>query len=77
MAESTTPGIRQFLAGRDDEVIGNADIIGFQIGPRINAAGRIDTPMTALRWLLAGDEKASSLFEELDALNERRKEVTE
>ncbi len=55
----------------------DADIIGFQIGPRINAAGRMDTPITALQWLLAGEWKTDGFFEELEHLNETRKGTTE
>jgi single-stranded-DNA-specific exonuclease len=54
MQNSESVGLRKFLEGRE-QIEGNADIIGFQIGPRINAAGRMDTPLTALRWLLAGE----------------------
>jgi single-stranded-DNA-specific exonuclease len=58
-------------------VEGNADIIGFQIGPRINAAGRMDTPLTALRWLLAWEGRTDEFFGELEHLNETRKWTTE
>ncbi len=55
----------------------DADLIGFQIWPRINAAGRMDTPITALQWLLAGEDRVDTLFEELEHLNETRKWTTE
>ena len=76
MQQSESIGLRDFLAGRD-QVEWNADIIGFQIGPRINAAGRMDTPLTALRWLLAWEGRTDSFFEELEHLNETRKWTTE
>lgn len=76
MRESNSYGLRKFLEGTET-VEGNADIIGFQIGPRINAAGRMDTPLTALRWLLARDDKVDTFFDELEHLNEMRKWTTE
>ncbi|MBC7504079.1 DHH family phosphoesterase [Candidatus Gracilibacteria bacterium] len=76
MQQSESVGLRNFLEGRE-QIEGNADIIGFQIGPRINAAGRMDTPLTALRWLLAGEGRTDEFFGELEHLNETRKGTTE
>lgn len=74
MATSSSNGLRKFLEGREDSIEGNADIIGFQIGPRINAAGRMDSPLKALHWLLASEERADSLLEEIEYLNTERQE---
>ncbi len=76
MQQSESVGLRNFLEWRD-QIEWNADIIGFQIGPRINAAGRMDTPLTALRWLLAGEGRTDEFFAELENLNEIRKWTTE
>lgn len=50
--------------------------IGFVVGPRVNAAGRMSTPDLAARLLLASDEamadEARALAEQLDAENVRR-----
>jgi single-stranded-DNA-specific exonuclease len=50
--------------------------IGFVIGPRVNAAGRMSTPDIAARLLLAADEtmadEARALAEQLNAENLRR-----
>ena len=50
--------------------------IGFVIGPRVNAAGRMSTPDIAARLLLASNEamvdEARALAEQLDAENVRR-----
>lgn len=73
MRNSRSYGLRKFLSGREKNRQHDADIIGFQIGPRINAAGRMDTPVTALQWLLAGDARSDELFEELEYLNQSRK----
>jgi single-stranded-DNA-specific exonuclease len=47
--------------------------LGFQIGPRINASGRMDTPMHAFE-LIMGDESKAAV---LNALNEQRRLLTE
>lgn len=74
MKNSESAGLRKFLEG-NDKVEGNADIIGFQIGPRINASGRMDTPLTALRWLLASEDRCDEFLEEIEELNIRRQEI--
>lgn len=74
MKYSHSHGLRKFLEG-NEKVDGNADVIGFQIGPRINAAGRMDTPLTALRWLLASEERCDEFLEEIEELNAKRQKV--
>ena len=52
--------------------------IGFVIGPCINACGRLDTAKRALELLNApGRREAVMMAEDLKALNESRKEMTE
>jgi len=52
--------------------------IGYRIGPRINAAGRLDDAAIAYRLLVADDaEEAGDLARQLDAINEARKDLTE
>lgn len=51
--------------------------IGFVLSPRLNAAGRIDEAMIALKLLMAPDmASALPLAHELDALNYKRREIT-
>lgn len=52
--------------------------IGFQIAPRINAAGRIGDPYMALNLLLEEEcgEKTNSLGEKLENLNKERQQIT-
>jgi single-stranded-DNA-specific exonuclease len=56
----------------------NTVAIGYQLAPRINAAGRMDDARLALDLLLAGDaEAARPLAEQLEAHNLARREATE
>ena len=52
--------------------------VGYQIAPRINAAGRIGNPYTALALILqeTEDEKTLSLSQKLEDLNKERQEMT-
>lgn len=51
--------------------------IGFKLGPRINAAGRIDTPYYALQLLLYDEpnEKGKMLAAHLEKLNQKRQQM--
>ena len=52
------------------------DDIGYRLGPRLNAAGRLSTAEKSLRLLLTNDEdKAADLAIELDQQNRARQEV--
>lgn len=52
--------------------------IGFQIGPCLNASGRLDTAMMAIELLLEENQsRAAQLAEQLKALNDERKLMTE
>nr|WP_242481728.1 single-stranded-DNA-specific exonuclease RecJ [Paracraurococcus ruber] len=54
----------------------SAHSLGFVLGPRINAGGRIDEPDLGLRLLLCDDPvEARAMAERLDAVNRRRQEV--
>lgn len=53
-----------------------ADHIGFAIGPRLNAAGRLDSAIPAVELLLAENrEEANELASEIDRLNKERQKV--
>ena len=54
----------------------NAQDFGFALGPRLNAAGRLDDMTIGIQCLLTDDPaKAMSLALELDQLNKARKEI--
>ena len=55
----------------------NAESIGFGLGPRINAAGRLKHAYSAAKLLAANnDHSARQLARELNELNKRRQELT-
>ncbi|WP_026348887.1 single-stranded-DNA-specific exonuclease RecJ [Psychrobacter lutiphocae] len=63
------------LAGRDYQKVGVQDF-GFVLGPRINAAGRMDNMRIGIECLLTDNpEKAKQLAFELDKLNKERRFV--
>lgn len=60
------------VAGLTDEVI-NERHVGFALGPRINASGRLETADKAVQLLVATDRaEAQSLAQEIDSLNKER-----
>lgn len=64
------------IAGVDDNDI-TTQTIGFRIGPRINAAGRIEHPYFALQLLLQTDDaKIEALANKLEELNRQRQTMT-
>lgn len=64
-------------AGVDATAKLDASVIGFRIGPRINAAGRIANPYYSLQLLLYDkpDERGRILAEQLDTLNKKRQQM--
>ena len=69
-------GLRKLmqLAGVHPPIL--PDDIGFRLGPRLNAAGRLSTADKSLRLLLTQDEsEATALATELDQQNRARQEV--
>lgn len=73
------PGIRALLAlaGVDPEHVTEADL-GFRVGPRLNAAGRVGDSRRSSELLLAGDpETAGRIARELHTDNARRQREEE
>ena len=71
------PGVRALFAaaGRDPSRASTYDL-GFVVGPRLNAAGRLADMSVGIACLLAPDEReAEPLARELDRLNRERREV--
>jgi single-stranded-DNA-specific exonuclease len=79
LARTRRPGLRALISAAGvalhdvDEVT-----LGFHIGPRLNAAGRLQHASTAVKLLLTTDPvEAESLARELQQLNDDRKSLTE
>ena len=71
------PGISALLdlAGREPAQL-KAQDLGFVLGPRINAAGRMETMDIGIECLLATDmQSAYALARQLNALNQERRQV--
>ena len=76
MARRGRAGIAALLEVGQVRDAPTAHSLGFVLGPRINAAGRIDEPDLGLRLLLCDDAiEARAMAERLDAVNRRRQEV--
>lgn len=76
IASSTKPGLRHLLRVARVKDEPNAFDAGFRLAPRINAAGRLDDAMTAVRLLTTPDNgQASRLAGELDARNRERQDI--
>ena len=64
------------ISGRDPARISAADI-GFMLGPRLNAAGRIDSAMQAYELLMSESvEESALLTQKLDNQNSTRQRIT-
>jgi single-stranded-DNA-specific exonuclease len=72
---SRSKGIRALIEDRRDEDL-DGDIFGFQIGPRLNAAGRMDTPYIAVNLILNNGPTLEDTLREIESLNELRKSRT-
>ncbi|MBR3236125.1 single-stranded-DNA-specific exonuclease RecJ [Candidatus Saccharibacteria bacterium] len=73
LAKTRRPGLKALIQKAGVKNL-NADAIGFQIGPRLNAAGRLDTAELSLNLLRSKDAiTAAPLVEKLETLNKKRK----
>lgn len=78
LSQSTDTGIRALkkVLGIENKKI-NTYNVGFQIGPCINAAGRISTAQIAAELFMCSDfEKAYERAEKLNELNKKRQDMT-
>ncbi|HEX8909937.1 MAG TPA: single-stranded-DNA-specific exonuclease RecJ, partial [Anaeromyxobacteraceae bacterium] len=78
LARTGRPGLRALkrVAGIADGAPVGAGQVGFRLGPRLNAAGRLDDAGRGVRLLLSRDEgEATALADELDRENRARQEI--
>src|SRR5437899_4578086 len=76
IARSTRPGLKRLIevSGVRPPIL--TEHIGFRLGPRLNASGRLSNAQRSLQLLLRQDEaEAASLSELLDKENRERQEV--
>jgi len=77
LARTQKPGLQALMrtAGVDPAAV-DAGAVGFRLGPRINAAGRLGHPRAALELLLTDDaDEARALANTLEELNQERQAV--
>ncbi|HZQ89286.1 MAG TPA: single-stranded-DNA-specific exonuclease RecJ [Gaiellaceae bacterium] len=77
LARTQKPGLQALMraAGVDPAAV-DAGAVGFRLGPRINAAGRLGHPRAALELLLTSDpDEARLLANRLEELNRERQAV--
>ena len=77
LARTQKPGLQALMraAGVDPAAV-DAGAVGFRLGPRINAAGRLGHPRAALELLLTADPaEARRLADTLEELNRERQAV--
>ena len=72
LGKSRKPGVRALVKVAGCESI-DAEAVAFRLGPRLNAAGRLDDPAAAFRLLVTEDgREAAELAEFLEKLNQQR-----
>ncbi len=68
------PFFRELTLSMGKESFSYEDL-GFQVGPRINAAGRLENASLAVEALLASEDEAQRRVQLLTEINQRRKEM--
>jgi len=76
IARTSRPGLKKLIEVSGVKLPISTEDIGYRLGPRLNAAGRLSTAEKSLRLLLTENEtKAAELAEFLDKQNQERQEV--
>ncbi|EKE27839.1 MAG: hypothetical protein ACD_3C00143G0001 [uncultured bacterium (gcode 4)] len=76
LKHTNSHGLKKLLEWSDLDNM-DADVIGFKVWPRLNAAWRMDTPYKALKVLLAWEQNLDEALAEIEDLNLNRKESVE
>lgn len=73
LAVTKRPGLKELMRSADVKNI-TSESIGFQIGPRLNAAGRLETAELSLQLLrTTSSAEAASIAQQLEVLNSKRR----
>jgi single-stranded-DNA-specific exonuclease len=77
MKTSQTPGLNALLKlTKTEKSAIDEETIGFMIGPRVNAAGRLGSADPAVQLMMTSDpQEAMMLAEEIDSLNKERQNL--
>ena len=76
IAKSTRPGLKRLIEVSGVRLPIVTEHIGFRLGPRLNASGRLSNAQKSLQLLLTNEEaEAVSLADSLDKENRHRQEV--
>jgi len=77
LKSSQTPGLNALLKlAKTDRSSIDEETIGFMIGPRVNAAGRLGSADPAVQLMMTADpEEAMMLAEEIDSINKERQNI--
>lgn len=75
LKKSRSRWVRKIIEDQMEQEI-DADIFGFTLWPRLNAAGRMDTPYLAVNVLLNNWPTLESSLKEIEDLNNQRKLLT-
>ena len=70
-------GVQSLIGAADIKRPINSGTVGFQIGPRLNAAGRLESALMSLELLLESDvQKTGRLAQLLNRINSERQQLT-
>lgn len=73
LAKTRRPGLKELMTRAGVKTL-NSESIGFQLGPRLNAAGRLESATLSLNLLRARTPlEATPLADQLEQLNKKRK----
>jgi len=79
MVHTKWPGLaalKKIAQIREEDLMSlDSDLIGYKLGPRINAAGRMDSPYISAQLLISDDNDVGMLAEKLDSINRQRQEL--
>ncbi len=76
MANHELPGVTALMQSSGLSMANTASDLGFRLGPRLNAGGRLGQSPVATKLLLTDDQvEAAELAAELELLNEKRRKI--
>lgn len=75
LKKSRSLGLRKIIEEKMHEDL-DADVFGFLIGPRLNAAGRLDSAYKAVNLILNNSDTIDDVIADIENINNKRKELT-